>query len=231
MKVFIICLVLFVCAIAHADSVNIKDGNVFYESKGLEKQITSSGRVEEARLHPNGEWIYFVREDKQEKEKFIYFELWRVNVDGTNSEKLFRNTISQTVGDGYDQAWIGNIQFSPLGDKVYFEASQWATSAGLHVINPEGTDEKLLGGGNDTRIILEAREVDEEHGNLKGYIVTNQHRYWWFGGSYDWYWLFTPDFKEVGPLGDDLAYFTQIGEIKYTDQCEKEARKSKYVLP
>jgi hypothetical protein len=122
----------------------------------------------------------------------------------------------------YGIAHVNNIQFSHSGDKVYFETSEWATSAALHVMNADGTQEKILGDGNQTRIILEAMEIDETHGNLSGYIVTNQHRYCYFGGSYDWYWLLTPDFKDVGPLGDDFSYFTRMGSIKYTDGSEKD---------
>lgn len=93
-------------------------------------------------------------------------------------------------------------------------------------MNPDGSGEKLLGGGNETKIVVSARENDPKYGSCKGYIVTNQHNYWWFGGSYDWWYLFTPDFKEVGPLGDDFDYFTEMGDIIYTDHSEKAIKRS-----
>lgn len=100
------------------------------------------------------------------------------------------------------------------------------TSAGLHVMDADGANEKLLGGGNDTKIILSAVDYDKKYNDYRGCIVTNQHRYGWFGGAYDWYWLFTPDFKELGTLGDDFDYFTEMGEIKYTDHSEKNIKHS-----
>lgn len=152
-------------------------------------------------------------------------ELWRVRTDGSQPEMLFQSQSSpiDDLDPDYRFARVGNIQFSPDGDKVYFEASEWVTSGALHVINPDGSGHNLLGGRNDTKIILSAHGYNE-HKDLKGYIVTNQHRYGYFGGAYDWYWLYTPDWKEVDTLGDSLEYFTAIGEIKYTDGSEKELK-------
>jgi len=247
MKMFIVCFLLFSCVVAEAASVQINDGNIFYENEGTTKQITSSGRDDGAKLHPGGEWIYFIRdvegkwvgekyyppEGLKIKDDILKQELWRVKNDGTGAKMLFRSERAAIDGPDpdYTIATVENIQFSPSGDKVYFETSQWVTSAALHVMNADGTHEKLLGGGNATKIILSTTDYAGEHNKFKGYIVTNQHRYWQFGGSYDWYWLYTPNFKEVGPLGDDFAYFTQMRDMKYTDQSENEARVSKYVLP
>ena len=94
-------------------------------------------------------------------------------------------------------------------------------------MNTDGSGEKLLGGGNETKIVVSARENDPKYGTCRGYIVTSQHNYWWFGGSYDWWYLFTPDFKEVGPLGDDFDYFTEMGDIIYMDHSEKNIKKWK----
>ena len=238
----------FISTNVYANSVYTRNGNIYYEANEEDRQVTYSGRDEGPALHPSGEWIYFVRElyecptenkciplkDINMEDGNFKEELWRIKTNGNDATMLFLSKESAgVIGDNHEYSFasIGNIQFSPSGDKVYFETPNWVTSAGLNVMNPDGTDEKLLGGGNDTKIIEDAREVDEKYGNLKGYIVTNQHRYWWFGGSYDWYWLFTPDFEDVGPLGDDFAYFTQIGDIKYTDQSEKKELESKYILP
>ena len=36
----------------------------------------------------------------------------------------------------------------------------------------------------------------------KDHLIVRSHRYFLFGGSYDWYWLYDPAGKrELGPLG------------------------------
>lgn len=242
MKKLIICCLLVLCGTGEAASVYTKDDNIFYENEGATKQITFLGRDDGAKLHPGGEWIYFIREvdGKWVGEKYyppqgasikdglLKQELWRVKKDGSDAVMLYRSEHAAIDGPDpdYTIATVGNIQFSPPGDKVYFETSEWVTSAALHVMNADGSQEKLLGGGNDTRIVLSARDEDHKYNNYRGYIVTSQHRYWLFGGSYDWFWMFTPDFKEVGPLGEDIAYFTEIGDIKFTDHSEGKASKN-----
>jgi len=229
--------------VAEAASVYTQDGNIFYKNEGKVKQIIFSGNAEEAKLHPSGEWVYFVRgvDGKWVGEKYyppqgvkikdglLKQELWRVKKDGTGATKLFRSEYSAVDGPGdYSIASVTNIQFSPSGDKVYFETPQWVTSAGLHVMNADGSGEKLLGGGNNTRIILSARTFEDREKDCRGYIVTAQHRYFFYGGSYDWFYLFTSDFKkEIAPLGDDPDYFTEMGDIKYTDHSEKTLKKSR----
>lgn len=239
-----ILLIVLLCGSAEAASVHVKKGNVFYSSEGDVKQVTSSGRDEYPALSPDGQWIYFVRdvEGKWVGEKFyppkgakikdgiLKQELWRVKKDGTGAAMLFRSEHSAIDGPDpdYSVATVGNIQFSPSGDKVYFETSEWVTSAALHVMDADGSQEKMLGPGNDTKIVLSSRTFEDREKSYKGYIVTAQHRYWFYGGSYDWYYLFTPDMKkEVAPLGDDPAYFTEMGDIKYTDHSEEKLKADK----
>ncbi|MFH1776312.1 MAG: hypothetical protein ABH952_01950 [Candidatus Omnitrophota bacterium] len=232
----IILLITMLCCVttfAHADSLSIKDGNVFYG----QKQLTNSGRDSGAVLHPNGKWVYFVRtfeghflgeqyspaEGKEPEDGILKEDLWRINVDGSDEKMLYQN--SKAAIDhpsGYAFASLGNIQLSPNGDKVYFETAQWVTSDALNVMDQDGSNVEMLGPGNDTKIVLSARTFDDREKNYEGYIVTAQHRYWFYGGSYDWYYLFTPDLKrEIAPLGYDPAYFTDMGDIKYTDGSEK----------
>ena len=57
---------------------------------------------------------------------------------------LYRNsTDAIDHPSGYAYASIDNIQFSPKGDKVYFEIARWVTSAALNVMNPDGSNGQL----------------------------------------------------------------------------------------
>ena len=236
-------LSIFFIPNVYAASVYAKDRNIYYANNGAVKQLTSLGRDENPSLHPKGEWIYFIRDTPGTWRREIYYpakneviengllkqEIWRVKKDGTGATKLFRSEYSAIDGPNpdYTVAGVWNIQFSPDGDKVYFETAEWVTSAGLHIMKPDGSGEKLLGSGSGTKIILSARTFDDRERSYRGYIVTSQHRYFFYGGSYDWFYLFTPDLKkEIAPLGDDYDYFTEVGDIIYTDHSEKNIKKS-----
>jgi hypothetical protein len=228
---------------SYAASVSIKNGNIYYADNGVTKQLTSLGRDEYPLLHPKGEWVYFVRggPGKWKDEKYypakgevikdgiVKDEIWRVRIDCSKSERLYRNDQPSAV-DGPDPdyafASIYNLQLSPDGDKVYFHRLEWVTSGAIHVMNQDGSGERFLGPGNETKIIISARTFDDREKSYRGYIVTSQHRYHFYGGSYDWFYLFTPDMKrEVASLGDDIAYFTEMGDMTYTDGSEKDIVK------
>ena len=243
MKIKIIALTItlsVICALSYSiDTVPIKaiekDGNIYISGpKGQTTQLTDKSRDGEPMLHPNGKWVYFVRSFERELVGKVFYpakgkepedgvlkeELWRIDIDGNNEKMLFRNTTAAIYHpSGHAYASLDNIQFSPKGDKVYFETAKWVTSNALNVMNPDGSNVKMLGGGNGTKIILSTMDKDTDYG---GYIVTNQHRYGHFGGSYDWYWLYTPDWEEIGILGPELGYFTGTWDIKYTDHSDEE---------
>ncbi len=245
--------VLFACYSAQAQDSHLakvfeKSGNIyFFDEKVGEIQLTSSGRDREPKLHPNDKWVYFVRsfegefkgevyypiEGREPEDGILKMELCRIDADGKNEKMLYQNsTAAIDHPSGYAYASIDNIQFSPKGDKVYFETARWVTSAALNVMEPDGSNIRMLGPGNDTKIVLSARTFDDREKSYEGYIVTAQHRYWFYGGSYDWYYLFTPDLKkEIAPLGYDTAYFTDVGDIKYTDHSEKEIFKEEQEIP
>jgi len=70
----------------------------------------------------------------------------------------------------------------------------------------------MVGPGNSLFIIEST--YDGKDNEYHGYLVIGKHRYFHFGGSYDWCWLYDPDFKEIGPLGYDLP--KHIKFIDYT---------------
>ena len=40
-------------------------------------------------------------------------------------------------------------------------------------------------------------------GEYRDCLLVQQRRYFFGGGSYDWFWLFRPDGNEIGPVGGD----------------------------
>ena len=75
------------------------------------------------------------------------------------------------------------------------ETYAWTTSNALHAVNIADAKQRYLLPANSLAVA-----TDEEY---KGNLILNQHRYFIGGGSYDWYWLFTPEGKEIGPLGEE----------------------------
>ena len=228
-------LIIIFSSFANAASVYEKNGSAFYKGDdGKIKQLTQSDCDRSPVLNPKGDWVYFIHsyEGKWVEEKYyppkgvvykdglLKEEIWRVKIAGTEGTMLFRNDHEDGAQVDADNitASVSNIQFSPDGDKVYFETPEWPTSDELHVMDVDGKNERVLGAGNNTKIVLSARTFDDREKSYKGYIVTAQHRYFFYGGSYDWFYLFTPDLKkEIAPLGEDPSYFNDVGEIKYTD--------------
>ena len=208
-------------------AVECVQGNIMYvDASGVSVKLTTSERDSQALMHPGGDWIYFVRtfEGKMVGEKYIpphgrkanggvlSEELWRIRKDGTKASMLYRQDHGAVPGPDLDYVvgWIIRLQFSPKGDKVYFETPESSTCAGLYVMNADGSGVRLLGEGSGTRIIRSDRGE-----RFRGYIVTSQHRYYPSRGSYDLFYLFTPDLKEIAPIGPNLKSFTENEGAKY----------------
>lgn len=94
---------------------------------------------------------------------------------------------------------IDRIQFSLDSKKLYFETSAWAVSGALHSVNLDGSHLNYIAPSNNFYLISK--------GLYAGDLVIDQHRYYIPLGSFDEYWAFTPEGKELGPIGPDLRNF------------------------
>ena len=217
----ILCLLVYSCAIAQgADAVKVfeKNGNIYYLKNGKTNiQLTMSGQDRAPLLSPGGKTVAFIRKSKEKAylvvgaeedytpEGLLADQLWIVDLD-TKQEKLVAKDKSPIPGamkgDGVTEQLrrmiqhIDNgLQFSPHGKKIYFITSAWVTSGAVHCINIDGTEEHFVTDGNTLLVV--------DRGRYKGNLIVNKHKYFLLGGSYDWYWMVTPEGKEVGPVIDD----------------------------
>ena len=55
-----------------------------------------------------------------------------------------------------------------------------------------------------------SRPATLHSGEYRDFLIVQQHRYFLGGGSFDWYWLFRPDGKEVGPIGENANNFKDL---------------------
>ena len=105
-------------------------------------------------------------------------------------------------------AGFSSPQFSTDGRYVFFLSSAWATSGALHVVDTTNRKEHFVCAAHDFQVV--------RSGKYRDHLLVFQHRYFILSGSYDWFWIFSPDGKEIGPVGpdeDDDSMATYLKEI------------------
>ncbi|HMJ06389.1 MAG TPA: hypothetical protein VK474_09070, partial [Chthoniobacterales bacterium] len=126
-------------------------------------------------------------------------ELWRIGGNGKEPTLLVRSRTSdqpEKIIAGFD-----NLQFSTDGRLIYFVSPAWATSGAVHVVDTTNAQERFVLPGNELEIV--------PSGKYRDCLLVQQHRYFLGGGSFDWFWLFRPDGKEVGPVGEETENFKE----------------------
>ncbi len=90
-----------------------------------------------------------------------------------------------------------HLLFSPDNQTLYFMTSAWVTSGALHAVKIGSAKQNYIVPANEFEVI--------SNGQYKGYLIVYQHRYFVGGGTYDWYWLISPNGREEGPLGEEIT--------------------------
>ncbi|MGD0023832.1 MAG: hypothetical protein ABSC37_04255 [Xanthobacteraceae bacterium] len=179
-------------------------GNIFIERDGAKTQLTTSEQDVDPILSPSGASVVYTRQGRGRSVQGYDLgqfcvttpkadELRQVNVDGTD-DKLVLNG---RKGDADQQLCdFRSKQFSSDGRRLYFLSPGWTTSGALHVYDTRTREERFLLPANDLLVLSFCPD------KYKDDLVIQSHRYFLFGGSYDWYWLYdAPGKKELGPLG------------------------------
>jgi WD40-like Beta Propeller Repeat len=195
-------LVLAAALPALAQTVSVQNGNIQFTDNSGKTALTSSGRDSNPVLAPDGKWVAFVRKVDAKKiatgsDEVEPTELWQVRVDGKEPSVLVR--CRDSAKPELIIAAFENLQFSSNGKLLYFVTPAWATSGAVHVVDTTNRKERYLLAGNDLKLVTS--------GEYKDCLLVQQHRDLIGGGSYDWFWLFRPNGKEVGPVGEDTSTF------------------------
>ncbi len=205
LKIAALCAGLFLAAgicWAVASSVGPKvfseKGNIYYSEDGENKvQLTKSGEDREPVLSPDGEAVVFIRKTKDGKD-----ELWLINLDAGKQELLVKKITYPSKGGSekkpLSSIMTDGIQFSPDSKTVYFVSMDFVTSGGIHTVEIKSKKERYLTDGYELHVVPD--------GKYKGYLIFCKHRYFMSAGSYDFWWLYTPEGKEVQPVGDEAEY-------------------------
>jgi hypothetical protein len=189
-----------------ADSarVYLESGNIVIEKGGQRRQLSKLGRDSDPVLSPDGTWVAFTRgqsssregDDGECKSGAQADELRRIQSDGTGERVLLRGRRGATPEQNL--CGFSSKQFSSDGRSLYFLSPAWATSSALHVLNTRDSSQRFLLAANDLIVLNSCTNKD-----YRDKLIVQQHRYFAFGGSFDWYWLYESDGKrEVGPIGD-----------------------------
>lgn len=200
---------------ARAQSVTLQDGNVFYRASASEapRQLTRAGLDRDAVLSPDGRTIAFVRGTPGDSVEVVAgpeeaTSLWTMGVDGAGARMHVTGRTAEVAGQML--ASLKALRFSPDGRRIYFLSRAWATSDAVHVLDLSTGSERFLVAGNSLDVV--------PSGEYAGFLVVSQHRYFLAGGSYDWYWLFSPDGEEVDPIGEDESALDEFrGKFVETD--------------
>lgn len=185
-----------------AQSVSARDGNLFYRESAdaAARQVTSTGVDRDPVLSPDGRTVAFIRGTPADSVDTVLGReeataLWTIGVDGSGARVLVRGRSSETPGEVL--ALLQSPVFSPDGSRVYFLSAAWATSGAVHAVDVSTGAERFIAPGNSLEVI--------PSGDYAGFLLVSQHRYFLAGGSYDWYWLVSPEGREIDPVGEDEA--------------------------
>ncbi len=182
-----------------AATVKAQNGRILVDGR----PITAGPNDSDPVLSPDGKRVVFQRtvagrpiaDCSATGDAAAPVELWAADMQGRDAHRLLALHTEQDVGRivcAFD-----NAQFSSDGTRLYFETPAWATSGALHVLDMRSGRERYVMPSNGATVLEHCRDP-----RYRGDLIVSQHRYFVFGGSYDWAFLFTPAGKEVGPLGD-----------------------------
>lgn len=195
-------LALLTPAVALAQAVTVERGNLYYRAPGqsMPRQVTSSGHDRNPSLSPDGRTITFIRGTPGDSVETSLgpdeaTQVWVVGADGSGARMLVRGRAAPEPERAL--ALMSSPQFSPDGKRVYFLSVAWVTSGAVHAVDVALGRESFVLPGQSVEVV--------RRGHYAGHLLVTQHRYFIIGGTYDWVWLFTPDGREVGPIGDGDA--------------------------
>jgi hypothetical protein len=191
-------------ASAAAPRVYSDAGNIFIERDGVKTQLTKSETDTDPVLSPDGAIVVYTRQGRSRSVPGYDLgqfcvdtpkpdELRAVDTDGGNDRLLIRGRKGDAEAQLCD---FRSKQFSSDGRRLYFLAPGWTTSAALHVYDMRTREEHFVLPANDVLVLNFCP------GKFKDDLIVQSHRYFVFGGSYDWYWLYdSTGKKELGPVG------------------------------
>ncbi len=178
---------------ASAQEVSVREGNIYLQTNTGERQLTFSGRDDDPSLAPSGRSVVFVRHsagggNASSKADSVVV----IDTDATRPRVLLEGPL--LLGDRRFSS-IGSPQFSPDERHLYFVIGDYAATTGAVVEVPVGT--------TSLRLVTEGLSCTVVGGGkYKGDLLIRQRRFKLSGTYYYSIFLFTPQGRELGLVGD-----------------------------
>lgn len=183
----------------------VKSGNIYFiQDNNQTIRLTSAGLAHSPVLSPDKKSIAFIKvgtdpmpeqcRNFADTNSIYGKQIWIIEIEHKEERLLVKNNFACAKPMEMIIA-PHHLTFSLDSQTLYFLTYAWTTSNALHAVNIADAKQRYLLPANSLAVA-----TDEEY---KGNLILNQHRYFIGGGSYDWYWLFTPEGKEIGPLGEE----------------------------
>jgi hypothetical protein len=179
-------------------------GDIYIVRDGIKTQLTKSEQDVEPALSPDGQTVVYTRQGRGRSVPGYDLgqscvdtpkpdQLRAVNADGSDDRLLLEGRKGEAAAQLCD---FRSKQFSADGKRLYFLTPGWTTSGALHVYELRPREQRFVLPANDLLVLNFCS------GKYQDDLVVEQHRYFVFGGSYDWYWLYdAAGKKELGPIG------------------------------
>lgn len=187
------------------------DGRLFVtNADNTRTEILLDGQIAHPVLSPDRMKVAFLRSSARPKVEVALGladanDIWIVDVDGRNARCLVQsiaNTDMEKVLAG-----LQTPRFSPDARSLFFLSHAWVTSHAIHRLDFRTGDINFVCPGNSVHVVAS--------GEFAGYLLVQQHRYFWGGGSYDWYWLVTPEGKSIEPVGPEPIHLVAFLEMTF----------------
>jgi len=166
-----------------------QNGNIFVvRSDGSLLQITSSAVDSQPDLAPDGTKVVFVRKANASASEF-----WIASVEtGVSALALVKSPLEMN-GRKFKQVFTP--KFSPDGAAVYFLIPYAATTQAILKVSIAKPEPQFIVSALNFRVV--------PAGQYRGDLVAQIRKPKLAPGYYEWYWLLTPEGKEVGVVGQD----------------------------
>lgn len=187
-------LALCACPVL-ASSVQVNEGAiVFVAGDGVPRSLVPTRDNRDAVLSPDGRQVVYIHDPAPAipgADAPDASELWLVDAEGRSPRRLVENRPSETPEENLTA--FNSPVFGLDGRSIYFLTEAWVTSNALHRVDLETGRVRYITDANSVQVVTEGRH--------RGKLVVEKHKYFEGGGSYDHFWLVTPEGKEVRKAG------------------------------
>jgi hypothetical protein len=184
--------------------VSVDHGDIVLTDSGKRSVLTHDHVDRDAILSPDGRAVVFTRGALAEDETSCSSAVaGKQALMSVNVKSGHVTTLALARSNKGSEAQLCNFldkQFSSDGRRLYFSTPGWVTSGALWMYDAVHHTASFLLPSNGFLVLANCQSPD-----YRDKLAVSQHRYFAFGGSFDWYWLFDALGKtQIGPIGETL---------------------------